>query len=155
DDTVGLLVGGVPEELRRGLFRNKAPAPQSVRVELLRAKEGVDVRFQAELENADAAKEFTKFVIKMRQESLHGVKKVEAAELPLPPSAIVAMRKTMESIQIQPKGAAVEGAVFVPTEALLTGPLWFLGRGGESDRPPPRKDKELRRVTLLPAPLPG
>ena len=154
DETMGLVVGGIPEEMRRGLFRDKAPAPQSVRVELLRAKEGVDVRFQAELDNADAAKEFTKFVFKMRQEGLDGLKKMQAAELPLPPSAIAAMRRTLESIQIQPKGAGVEGALFVPTEALLTGPLWFLGRGGE-DRPPPRKDKELRRAPLLPAPLPG
>jgi hypothetical protein len=144
--------------MRRGLLRDKAPAPKSVRVELLRAKEGVDVRFQAELENADDAKDFTKYVIKMRQEGLDGLKKIQA-DVPLPPSAIAAMRKTLESIQIQPKGAGVEGAIFVPTEALLTGPMWFLGRAGD-DRlppppPPPPKDKESRLAPLLRAPVPG
>src|SRR5262249_54460043 len=32
-DTVGLLVGDVPEDLRRGLFGGQAPAPKSVRFE--------------------------------------------------------------------------------------------------------------------------
>src|SRR5262249_57538390 len=99
------------------------------------------------------AKALTKFVIKLGQEGLDGLKKIPA-DFPLPPSTIAAMRKALESIQIQPKGVGVEGAIFVPREALMSGPGWFLMRSSPAlpDRPPP-PPPDKRQSRLAPWPL--
>jgi hypothetical protein len=135
-ETVGLLVGDLPEELRRNMFRG-TPAPKSARIELLRGKEGVDVRFQVALENADDAKAFTAFIVKGREQLLEQLKKMPA-DVPLPPSAVTALRKAVESLQIQAKESGVEGAIFLPSDALLSAPSWFLfGQGPDAPPPPP------------------
>jgi hypothetical protein len=122
-ETVGLLVGDLPEELRGGVFRQaKLPTPKSILVEALRTKDGVDFRFQAALENAALAKEFAKSIVALRHAGLDGLKRIQERiknDTPLPRSMVAALRKALESLQIQADGAGVKGTISVPTEALV------------------------------------
>src|SRR5262249_10964267 len=118
-ETVGLLVGDLPDGLP--LFRGGPPAPKSVRLELLRSKDGLNARFQAALNSPDDAKAFAAFVVKGREQILEQLKKIPA-DVPLPASAVTALRKAVESLQIQAKDSGIEGAIFLPSEALLSAP---------------------------------
>src|SRR5262249_39564382 len=122
-ETVGLLVGDLPEDLPPEPFEGaKLPAPKSVRVEVRRARDGLDVRFQATLENAEQARSAAESIAGLRQMGLEGLKTVQQLikdDVPLPRSAIASLRKSLESLQIQPDGAGVKGTISIPSEALL------------------------------------
>jgi hypothetical protein len=141
---VGLLVGDLPEQLRRNPFQNaNLPGPKSVRIEVLRAREGVDVCFRAALENPEEAKNFVQTLGGLRTTGLVALKTLQDGAKDdglLPRSAVASLSKALESLKLQPDGAAVKGTISVPSEALLT-PLLLqlrvLGVGAEPPQPRP------------------
>jgi hypothetical protein len=154
-ETVGLLVGDLPGELRVLFQRAKLPAPKSIRLEVLRAQDSVDVRFQATLENAEKARRFAESLLALRKTGLDSVRRTQQEikdNSPLPRGAVGSLRKALESLQLQPDGAGVKGAISVPTEALLA-PLWlqFGTLGVGADPPGPQvPEPEKKEATRLP-----
>ena len=58
--------------------------------------------------------------------AIEEMKKVPA-ELPIPPGTIDAIKKTVESLQVQTKGDSLEIGVFMPNEALRALPSHAAG----------------------------
>jgi hypothetical protein len=155
---VGLLVGDLPEEARLLFKQAELDPPKSIRVEVGRAKGGVDARFQAVFENAEAATSFAKSAAGLRRLGLHLLKKTQADikdDMPVPRSMVASLQKALESVRLQADGAAIKGTMSVPAETLWGG-LWlqlrFMGAVGE---PPLRPDvapepKETRLFPLAP-----
>jgi hypothetical protein len=153
--TVGLLLGELPQELRQALrtFATFERLPKSVRLQLLRAKGGMDVRFQAVLPDAHEARNFAKSLAGLRQAGLDGLKQIAEAkkgETPVPRHVIAASGKALESLKVQADGFRVKGELSIPSEALLA-PLWlqlrFLGAMPEPV-PPPTVVPEPKEVQL-------
>jgi hypothetical protein len=124
----GLMVGDVPKGMRDGLAREFGVAPKSIRSEILREKLGIDIKFEGTFANADEAKTFTAKAFELRKMALNGIDKMPK-DLPLPAAAIAAVKRTIQSIQIQADGAAVKGGVLVPSELLRTLPSWLIATG--------------------------
>jgi hypothetical protein len=149
-ETVGLLVGDLPDVLGTEVFtKAKLRAPKSVRVEALRAKGSMHIRFQAKLENSEEAKSFVESLVGLRPAGRDALKKLEEMKnaTPVLHSTVAALRKTLESVHLQADGNGIKGTVSVPAEALLA-PLWLqLGTsaGASQAEPEPPPPPEIRR----------
>jgi hypothetical protein len=143
----GVFAGAVPDELRREMFRGGAAAPRAVRVELTQAKDGVDLRVQATMDNAEAATAFTKFIVAGRQQALAHLQN-SPNDLKLLPAGVVAdLKKAIQSVQVRAEGAVVHGGVHVSTATLLGVPFWILWADGGAapGSEVPRRPKESIR----------
>src|SRR5262245_42968775 len=140
----GLMAGVLSEEMRKNIFGGgMVPAPLAFRAELLNVKEGLDLRANLKMANADDAKVVVQGIIMGQKQSLDGLQKMPA-NVPIPPATVAALKKAIESVQVQAKGDAVDVGMFLSNEALRSLPTMMLfgaAREVQPAQPPPAKEK--------------
>jgi hypothetical protein len=137
----GVLAGAVPKEMRFGLFRGGPPVPRSLRVEMLQAKDGVELRMQAAMADAEEATQFTNFISMGRKQALEQLQQAPQ-DRRVPPGVITGFKKALESVQVKAQGANVEGSVYVPGAAAQGAISYFLLSSGpelDLEVPPAKK----------------
>jgi hypothetical protein len=122
-ETVGVLVGDLSEDLRREFFKsNSFPAPRSICAELLRTKDGISLPFQTVLGNAEEAKQFVEAIREFQKTLLDQLKKTQkqTKDATMQTRRVFdSVQKAIESLQLQVDGAAVKGTISVPIDAVL------------------------------------
>jgi hypothetical protein len=116
DKASGLMAGDLPDELRRDVMRGfLGTFPRSIRGEMFRTKDGMDLHLTGTLGSADDAKAFTQGVTALKQSGLQGLNNPPRE---IPAEAIAALRKTLESLQVVAKESTVEVRILVPMDAV-------------------------------------
>ncbi len=137
-DAIGIVVGHLPEDLRRGMRGpgGLAAAPNFVRIEVMPRAGELLVGFHGELDNADDAKSFCEAVQRLKDEGITALKNLPP-QLPIPKTTVAALIKTLESVRVEAQGAAAVGSISLSTEAIQSLPSWLMQvHGEEFDAPP-------------------
>jgi hypothetical protein len=154
-ETLGLVLGAVPAEVRAGLAGGPLPAiPERIKLIMLpAAKGGLDLRFRGKFENATAAKAFADGVGQLRQKGLDALK--NRPPLPpaakIPPKAFDLMRSALESLKMQPRDDSAVGGMQVTGELLQLLPFLFFGPGPAPPMPPQAVPKQKQSWLRGPA----
>jgi hypothetical protein len=116
DKAVALLVGAVPDELKREFGRVFDPAPTKVTAFIERAQQGLDVQVETPTANVEDAGKLVRKVGELRKESLKGLKdEMQQPQRPgTPPIPFQALINLLETLQVQSKDEKVQIRAFVP-----------------------------------------
>jgi hypothetical protein len=151
DEAVALLVGNVPEDMKRELRFVFDPIPANITAFIQRAQQGLDVQVVSSMANAEDAGKIVQKVASLRKEGIAGLK--EAMQQPprpgMPAIPFQAMINVMETLQVQSKAGQVQVRVFLPDgliEQLSNGTMLYgFGIGGGLAPPPPPPLKKLEK----------
>ena len=125
-EATSLLVGMVPKEMRQAPF----PMPVMIEAHGVPSVGGLDLKITGEMEDEDKAKAFVQTVSQGRDAALKELAKLQGQPLPIPGLNINTLINMLESIQIQPNGAAAQMRLLVPEEFMMTYPMLLLGGMG-------------------------
>ena len=116
DKAVALLVGEVPDELKREFGRVFDPMPTKVTAFIERAKQGLDVQVETSAANTEDAGKLVRKVGELRKEGIKGLKdEMQQPQRPgTPPIPFQALINLLETLQVQSKDEKVQIRAFVP-----------------------------------------
>lgn len=140
DKACALVVGNFNEEMKRGLGFAFDAAPEALQAHVLRTPNGMDLQLKVDLADAAEGVKFVKKVGSIRDDALAGLKMLP----PIPNFPVGQVQNLLQSIQIQPQGAAAEMRVLVPDELFRLLPMATFGFGMARDvpAPPPPVEKK-------------
>ena len=112
-DAVGVLMGDVPEELRRDMVRGPGSpfkaVPKSVAVVMTRAK-SIKIDWHGSMADADDAKSFAENVAELKKKGLDELKQLPP-QLKIKPEQIKVLTQMLESIKVEAKDDKVTGGL--------------------------------------------
>lgn len=111
----GLIMGDLPEDIRRDLTRSDSPfkaAPRSFDVYMTRDKE-LDIHFHATMADQADAKAFAESVDQLKKTAVAGLKALPP-QIKIKPESLDLLTKTLEAIKAEPKDSSVTGGVQIP-----------------------------------------
>ena len=152
-EAVGVLMGAVPEELRRGMVRDpKAPfkaLPKRIVVVMTRTK-SINIDWHGPMADADQAKEFAENVAELKKMGIAGLKQLPP-QLKIKPEQIKVLTKTLQAIWTEAKDDTVSGGVEITQEMvkvandLMERSIGLL-MGMDASAPAPAKSVEVKPV---------
>jgi hypothetical protein len=127
DKAVALLVGDVPDEMKREFGRVFDPMPTKVTAFIERAQQGLDVQVETPTANAEDAGKLVRKIGELRKEGIKGLKdEMQQPQRPgTPPIPFQAMINLLETVQVQSKDEKVQIRAFVPDGLIQQMPLLF------------------------------
>jgi hypothetical protein len=130
DKAVGLLVGDIPDELKRDFDRAFGATPSKVIAFMERVPQGLDVQVEAGMINADDAGKAVQKIAALRKEGIDELKKAMQQPLPAgaPPIPFQGMINLMESLQVQNENEKLNLRVVVPSGLIQQLPLLMMPR---------------------------
>ncbi len=116
DKAVALLVGEVPDVMKREFGRVFDPMPTKVTAFIERAQQGLDVQVETPTANAEDAGKLVRKVVELRKEGIKGLKdEMQQPQRPgAPPIPFQALINLLETVQVQSKDEKVQIRAFVP-----------------------------------------
>jgi len=131
-ETVGLVLGEVPQELRQGLLLGPAfqAMPDRIQMDVTPGSKGVmDLRFHGKFGNATQVKVFADGIAALRKQGIEALK--NPPPLPpgakIPPRTFALLRTSLEGLKIDAKGDAVTGGLQVSRELISVLPMMLAG----------------------------
>lgn len=127
----GILAGSLPRHLSVDMFR-RDPSPRcSIRFELFHTNEGIDLRVQATMANAEDAMSFVKAIKTGGQLALAQLHEASADLKELSASVLAGLKSDLEGVQLQTRGASVQCSVHARNSTLLAVPYLLMVAGGD------------------------
>jgi hypothetical protein len=115
DKAVALLVGDVPDELKREFGPILDPVPAKLFAYVERDPQGLDVRFETTMASAEEADKLVTKVGALRKEGIKSLQDLQGNPPPgAPPIPFASLINLMESLQVQNKTATVQMRLLVP-----------------------------------------
>jgi hypothetical protein len=116
DKAVALLVGGVPDQMKRELGFAFQALPTGVTAFIEREQKGLDVQFEATMANAEDAGKFVQKAGVLRKDGIKAIRdEMQNPRQPNgPPIPFLAMINLLEGLQVQDKDDKVQARTFVP-----------------------------------------
>jgi hypothetical protein len=144
DKAVALVVGNVPEDMKREFRFIFDPVPTNITAFIERAQQGMDVQVETNMANAEDAGKLVKKVASLRKEGIAALKQQMQQPQPpgTPPIPFQALVNVLETLQVQSKADQVRSRVFVPDgliEQMANGWMLF-GMAGAAPPPPVKKN---------------
>ena len=130
DKAVGLLVGEVPDELKREFDRGFGATPAKVIAFMERTPQGLDVQVEAGMANAEDAGKAVQKIGALRKQGIDELQKAMQQPLPAgaPPIPFQGMINLMESLQVQNQNEKLNVRVVVPSGLIQQMPLMMMPR---------------------------
>jgi hypothetical protein len=127
DKAVALVVGEVPDVMKREFGRVFDPMPTKVTAFIERAQQGLDVQVETPTANAEDAGKLVRKVGELRKEGIKGLKdEMQQPQRPgTPPIPFQALINLLETLQVQNKDEKVQIRAFVPDGLIQQMPLLF------------------------------
>jgi hypothetical protein len=133
EKAVGLLVGDIPDEMKREFGQVFDVVPPKVIAFMERSPLGLDVQVQAGMANVEDAGKVVQKIGALRKDGIDELKK--AMQQPLPPGAgpipFQGMINLMESMQVSNQADKVSVRVVVPNTLIQQLPLMMMRRSVE------------------------
>jgi hypothetical protein len=143
DKAVALLVGDVPDEMKREFARVFDLMPTKVTAFIERAQQGLDVQIETPTANAEDAGKLVRKIGELRKEGIKGLKDEmqEPQRQRTPPIPFQALINLLETAQVQSKDENAQIRAFVPDGLIQQMPLLFGWAVGPRDVELPQKIK--------------
>jgi hypothetical protein len=135
EKAVGLLVGDIPDEMKREFGHVFDVVPPKVIAFMERSPMGLDVQVQAGMANAEEAGKTVQKIGALRKEGIDELKRAMQQPLPpgSPPIPFQGMINLMESLQVSNQTDKVNVRVVVPNALIQQLPLMMMRRNLELD----------------------
>lgn len=142
DKAIAFAIGDLSDEMRKEMARELEIVPSKFAAHVERTAQGLDVKAEASLANAEEAGKFVKKMAELRKMGIEEIQR-EMKRPPRPGEPMVpfqAVINLMETIQVQGKGDKVEARAVVPNSLIQQVgqmALMFGAMSRDFDVPPP------------------
>jgi hypothetical protein len=130
DKAVGLLVGAMPEQMKRELGQIFDPLPAKFAMFIEKAPQGLDLQVEGSMANAEDAGRLVQKIGGLRKDGIAALQ--QAMQQPLPagaaPIPFQGMITMLENLQVQSQGDTVNVRAVAPNGLLQMVPMFFMTR---------------------------